>query len=54
MVKKRFPVLAPLAKEQVALIEDIETIQDMLDAIYDAQKVEEARRILKKAHPSRS
>jgi hypothetical protein len=35
-------------------IEDIEPLQDMLDAIYDAQKVEEARHILKEAHPSRS
>ncbi|HWS83109.1 MAG TPA: hypothetical protein VN207_02500 [Ktedonobacteraceae bacterium] len=49
-VQKRFPVLAPLAEEQVALIEDIEILQNMLDAIYDAQTVEEARRVLEEAH----
>lgn len=53
-VQKRFPVLAPLAQEQVALIEDMEILQNMLDAIYDAQAVEEVRRILEEARPSRS
>jgi len=49
-VQKHFPVLAPLAQEQVALIENIEILQNMLDAIYDAQMVEEVRRILEEAH----
>jgi len=49
-VQKRFPVLAPLAQEQVALIENIEILQNMLDAIYDAQTVEEVRHILEEAH----
>ncbi len=49
-VQKRFPVLAPLAQEQVALIENIEILQNMLDAIYDVQTIEEVRHVLEEAH----
>lgn len=53
-VQKRFPVLAPLAREQAALIEDFEVLNNTIDAIIDAEAIEEARRILEEAHPSRS
>jgi hypothetical protein len=45
-VHKRFPILAPLAEEQAAPIEDFEVLSQMIDAINDAETVEEARHIL--------
>jgi len=52
LVKKRFPILAPLAQEQAALIGDSQVLQNMIDAIIDAETVEEVRCILEEAHPS--
>jgi len=49
-VQKRFSVLILLAEEQTALIEDVEVLFNMLDAVYDAQTVEEARHVLEVAH----
>lgn len=49
-VQKHFPVLAPLAQEQAALIEDLEVLNNTIDAIIDAETVEEARHVLEEAH----
>ena len=51
-VQKHFPVLAPLAQEQAVLIEDMEVLRNMIEAIIDAGTVEEARHILEEAHQS--
>jgi hypothetical protein len=45
-VKKRFPVLAPLAEERAAQLEDLEVLNNTVDAVNDAETIEEARRIL--------
>jgi hypothetical protein len=49
-VQKRFPVLAPLAEEQAVLIESLDILNNTIDAINDAETVEEARRVLEAAH----
>jgi predicted transposase YdaD len=46
LVQKQFPVLAPLAQEQSVLIEDMEVLGSIIDAIIDAETIEDARRIL--------
>jgi len=50
-VQKRFPVLAPLAEERAALLEDLEVLNTTIDAIIDAETVEEVRRILEESIP---
>lgn len=45
-VQRHFPVLAPLAEERAARMEDFEVLNDMLDTLIDAKTIEEARRIL--------
>ncbi len=45
-VKKRFPVLVPLAEERAAQLEDFEVLNNMIDAVLDAKTIEEVRRIL--------
>jgi hypothetical protein len=50
-VKKRFPVLAPLAEERAAQLEDLEVLNNTVDAINDAETIEEARRILEEGVP---
>jgi hypothetical protein len=45
-VKKRFPVLTPLAEERAAQLKDFEVLNNTIDAINDAETIEEARRIL--------
>jgi len=49
-VQKRFPVLVPLAQEQAALIKDVEVLRNMIDAVIDAETMEEVRCRLKEAH----
>jgi hypothetical protein len=43
-----FPILAPLAKERAAQVENIAVLRKMVDAVIDAETIEEARRVLKK------
>ena len=45
-VQKRFPVLGSLAEERAAQMEDFEVLNDTLDAVDDAETIEEVRRIL--------
>lgn len=44
------PVIASLAQEQSVLIEDFEVLNKTIDAINDAETMEEARHILEEAH----
>ncbi len=50
-VKKRFPVLAPLAEERAAQMEDLKVLNNTIDAVNDAETIEEARRILEEGVP---
>ena len=45
-VQKRFPVLAPLAEERAAQMKDFEVLNSTIDAVNDAEMIEEVRRIL--------
>jgi hypothetical protein len=50
-VQKRFPTLALLAEEQAALLQDVEILNKVIDAINDAETLEEARGILEGCRP---
>jgi len=50
-VQKRFPTLVLLAEEQAALLEDVEILNKVIDAIIDAETLEEARGILEGCRP---
>jgi hypothetical protein len=45
-VQKRFPTLVPLAEEQAVLLQDVEILNKVIDAIIDAETLEEAQSIL--------
>jgi hypothetical protein len=45
-VQKSFPTLVHLAKEKAALLQDVEILNNVIDAIIDAETLEEARDIL--------
>jgi hypothetical protein len=49
-VQKCFPVLVSLAEEQSILIEDVEILFNIVDVLFDAKTIEEARRVLEVAH----
>ncbi len=51
-VQKRFPTLVPLAEEQAALLQDVEILNTVIDAINDAETLEEARGILEGCLPN--
>src|SRR5712672_1170575 len=50
-VQKRFPTLVHLAEERAALLEDVEILNKVIDAINDAETLEEARGILEGCLP---
>jgi hypothetical protein len=49
--QKRFPALAPLAEEQADRLQDADVLDTVINAIIDAETVEEARRILEGCTP---
>ncbi len=51
-VQKRFPTLVPLAEEKAALLQDVEILNTVIDAINDAETLEEARDILEGCLPN--
>ena len=50
-VQKRFPTLVHLAEERAALLQDVEILNKVIDAINDAETLEEARGILEGCRP---
>src|SRR6266566_3263561 len=50
-VQKRFPTLVLLAEERAALLQDVEILNKVIDAINDAETLEEARSILEGCRP---
>ena len=50
-VQKRFPTLVHLAEERASLLEDVEILNKVIDAIIDAETLEEARGILEGCQP---
>jgi len=50
-MQKRFPTLVLLAEEQAVLLEDVEILNKVINAINDAETLEEARDILEGCRP---